>query len=588
MMKRFFKKRRRGVMALVAVAAMVPVTGMMSANLNTSQMVNDRRVVQDGADALASMHGAWTARSLNVISMNNVTTAQLMTVAVGSEALIMSAVELGASAAAATLYITGHNVMHCTPRYPLNPFMWIPEGLWLIYCEAHHILVNVPAVDALAASVATLAYYKPGHGVETATKALNAIEEMNQALRMRHPQAMSEIGEDYARTLGLTDLHFADPCHDRDLRNCPRSNTNYGMGLPLEEETGLTEAFMNGIDLGGLADGDLLGPLDNKYLELYALMNIGTTVVNTSFAARGFDQGKGPVTSGGGQQPHVRDHINQFTGIGDALNAFQSFYTNKYSDLPRYPFTVNPPNNPAPHNGQRRQPGTGIHNGTGGGIFDFVAEMTSVASGFSKGVLNLIRVIPFSYDRHPTYARLLIKQQDTNGPNSFTRAFELAHGLVAVPEVRNTFADLLGDIPLPDELAKFGLPGRMAPVPTMWRLPDMSTPEALLSAKPDDMSDAFRILAYGARELSPRLASSVLTSTVTQHTGYGQVGVFNPDGASLYSQNWHHRLMAASRMDDASDAGGKLATQAHSTFDDLAAALRNVGDLSTWSRVHAH
>ena len=38
---------------MVAVAAMVPTTAMLTSNLNTSQMVDDRRTVQDGADALA-------------------------------------------------------------------------------------------------------------------------------------------------------------------------------------------------------------------------------------------------------------------------------------------------------------------------------------------------------------------------------------------------------------------------------------------------------------------------------------------------------------------------------------------------------
>ncbi len=43
-------RRRRGAVALVAVAAMVPVAGMLTASLNSSQMVDDRRATQDAAD----------------------------------------------------------------------------------------------------------------------------------------------------------------------------------------------------------------------------------------------------------------------------------------------------------------------------------------------------------------------------------------------------------------------------------------------------------------------------------------------------------------------------------------------------------
>ncbi len=573
MITSFLTKRRRGAMAMVAVAAMVPVTAMMSANLNTSQMVNDRRIVQDGADALASMHGAWTARALNVISMNNVTTAQLLTVAAGSEALVVASGELLVASAAATAYITGHNVTHCTPRQPNNPLMWIPEGAWFTYCQGHHALVNVPAVDAAAEAAAILDYFKPGYGVDTATKALEASEAMNQEILARHPDVIEELGADQARLLGLTDFHFADPCDGFTAPNCPTSNSRHGMALPLEEESGPLSAGLGGFDpldiFGGFTGSSIDRTLDNKYVELYLVMQFGTTGINTGFAARGFPQAKGPIAYGGGDKPHVRDHINQITGIGDSLNKFQNFYTNRFSDLPRYPYTTNPPNRTDPRNGQARQRGTGIINRSGG-FFDFTEELTGVVSGLSKTVLDIIRLIPFSYDRHPPLARLVTSPQNTDGGNSYTRAFDLAHLTVAAPEFRNNSLGLL------------------APVPMMWRLKEMSLPDVLTAADPTAMAEPFHILAYGARDLSPRLSQSVLTSPVEQHTGYGQVGVYNPDGASLYSQSWDHQLMAATRMDTASTAGTDLARQASSSFAALARALQAVSDGSTCERVHAH
>ncbi|MEM6389926.1 MAG: hypothetical protein AAF825_08825, partial [Pseudomonadota bacterium] len=101
-MRRWWAKRRRGALAMVALAGLVPVTAMLSANANSAQMVDDRRQAQDAADALASLHATWSARSMNIISMNNVTTAQLMSISVGAEALFLTTTEINTGVIAAT------------------------------------------------------------------------------------------------------------------------------------------------------------------------------------------------------------------------------------------------------------------------------------------------------------------------------------------------------------------------------------------------------------------------------------------------------------------------------------------------------
>jgi len=116
----------------------------------------------------------------------------------------------------------------------------------------------------------------------------------------------------------------------------------------------------------------------------------------------------------------------------------------------------------------------------------------------------------------------------------------------------------------------------------------MSPLDPLPPVRPEDMSDAFHILAYARIDTDERVGTRVLGNAMEHQTGYGQVGVYNPDGADLFSQNWHSILMEASRMDDPGEAGRDLAQQAPAAFDDLATALQRVTDTGTWRRVNAH
>lgn len=544
MIRAFLSRRRKGAMAMVAVAAMVPTTAMLTSNLNTSQMVDDRRTVQDGADALAMMHGTWTARSLNIIAMNNVTTAQLLTVAVGSEALVATAVQLIATAGLTEGYILGHAGIHCTPRNLAEAILWTGP------CTTWHTMVALPALLAQSRAGSILENFRPVHGVRTASKALRAIDGMNHALLARHPRAMSEIGQRYARDLGLNDFHFADPCNGFGVQNCTTRNTDDGMALPLED--------------GGFPE----------YALLYGLMRTGTIGVHTTFDARGFGFNEGPIRHGGSSRnPHVRDHINQITGIGNALNHFQNFYSSRISDLPRR-IDSGPGNSFGPRNTQRRQRGRGIQRPTASGlgsVLNFTVRIQEIADTFNRIALNIAQFIPIiQKDRIPQFVRLLPARQDTNGPNSYTLAFDAAYLTVMAPAVRNNSAGLL------------------APVPTQYRLAGMNSVTSVLTANPYDMPDPFHVLAFGLRDKSPRLSESVMGTSVQSHTGYGQVGVFNPDGASLFSQNWQARLMPATRMDNPRQAGADLNRQAHSSFDTLADSISAVTDTATWGRVHAH
>lgn len=488
-------KRRRGAVAMMAVVGMIPAATILAANMNSGQMTNDRRAAQDASDALAMMHGQWTARALNIISMNQVGAAQALTVAIGSESLDGTLQELELTAWAAIGYIGGHAAIHCPPRSPF-PANLIEAGYWTVPCGIQHGYMASQAVETLIAVDEIEDRFDPEHGMDIANKALAAIEGMNRALFERHPRAMREIAEDYGEVWEVDDFHFADPCLDAPGATCDRTGSRDGMALPIED--------------GGL----------EARAQLCLAMNFGTTSQFTTFATRGFPMGRGPMMFGGSSgNPVVKDHINDTTDIGEELKEFKDFYEDAW-----------------------------LWN------YQFIRE---------------------DYPQAPPFQ--LIGSQDADGPNSFTRRYDAKTASLCL--VGESVTGALNDL-IRMEIE--------APVPTIWQLRGLSPLNPLPPVRPEDMPEAFHILAFAQIETDERVGTRVLGNAAEVQNAYGQVGVYNPDGADLFSQNWHSVLMPATRMDDPGAAGRDLDTQAPPAFDDLARALQRVGDLGTWGRVNAH
>jgi hypothetical protein len=492
-LRQILSRQRKGAVAMVAVVGMIPAATILAANINSGQMTNDRRVAQDAADALAMMHGQWTARALNLIAMNQVTATQAMTVAIGSESLDGTLQELEITAWAALGYIGGHAAANCPPRsgFPAN----IAEAIvWSTPCFFQHGVVSVQAIETIGRVWDIEEEFDPEHGMDVSHRALAAIEGMNRALFERHPRAMREIGDDYARELDIDTFHFADPCIDAPGATCDRTSSRDGMALPIEE--------------GGL----------EARVQFCAAMNFGTTSQFTTFATRGFPFGSGPMQHGG-DGDNVKDHINDETEIGDALHEFKDYYDD--AQLLAYIYRLE------------------------------------------------------DYPQYPPFQ--LIGPQETDGPNSFTRRFDAK--TLSVCTIGGSVTGPLNDL-IRMEIE--------APVPTMWQLRGLSPTDPLPPVRPEDMSEAFHILAYAQIDTDERVGTRVLGNAMDVQTAFGQVGVYNPDGADLFSQNWHSALMPASRVDDPRDAGQRLGQQATADFDDLADTLQRVTDLATWGRVNAH
>ncbi len=542
MIRRFLRKRRRGAMAMVAVIGMMPVSAMLNANINTSQIIEDRRLTQDAADALAKTHGVWSARALNVIAMNNVTSTQLLTVAIGSEALDQALIQLSATAGLQVTAIAGHALIECAPRFgePISDFAW---GL---YCGGYHAMATRPAATAIIRSIDIRTRFAPDHGVSVARKALAAIDGMNKELIARHPRAMREISADYVQFLGVDTHHFADPCSDPLNRGCRSTNSADGMALPLEE-------------------GGIFEVIERCMAMERGTQGIGPATIHSTFRARGFPSGQGPMrVDGRTGKPEVMRHINRTTDIGRLLADYDRYYKSGYAELPRHPtrgLGPTPPKNL------------------------FIMPSWDLYSPTELMMQARMRLTIFAFDPNPARSIPLAMYRDKqrrNGPNDFTQTFAFKH-FTLCPTAG--FPSPLPLLPIP----------LLTTAPDLWKLPGVSPAGRALDRTPDQMDDAFRILAFAQKDQStrldmmiPYLSGQVSAGDTAPHTAYGQVGLYNPDGASLYSQSWRARLMPATRMDDVSQAADNLNREATAAFDPLASALGNVADQATWRRIHAH
>lgn len=299
-LRRMLARRRRGMISLVAVMAMVPVSLNYAASINNGQAVDDRVHVQDSADALTMMHSTWASRSMNVLSMNNVSATQALTVAIGSEALDGALQSLMYRSIAAIGIIARHS-RKCK-GYGLKPL--------IAWCVAEHVWYMRTAFSALAYVYRTYQKFAPRHGMAVAYRALRAIDAMNREIADRFPTATGDIADSYRQSFEIDTVHYADPCQGEG-RGCQSRNSSDGMSLPLEE--------------GGAS----------ARAEACLGMLRGTLGGRTTFEARGFPMGRGPVTYGGSESnPHVRDHINEVTNIGHRLERWWSYHDRLEMDKP--------------------------------------------------------------------------------------------------------------------------------------------------------------------------------------------------------------------------------------------------------------
>jgi hypothetical protein len=72
------------------------------------------------------------------------------------------------------------------------------------------------------------------------------------------------------------------------------------------------------------------------------------------------------------------------------------------------------------------------------------------------------------------------------------------------------------------------------------------------------------------------------------HFAYAQANVYNPDGLSLFSQNWRAQLAPSSRVENQTAVANDLVANADAVFWSLADILRQSGASVKMSVTNAH
>jgi len=82
---------RRGAVLIILLTAIFILTGLFVFVLNLGDQENVRLMMQDAADSAAISGSGWMARSMNVIAVNNVTIARLISLVSVMDALPLAA-----------------------------------------------------------------------------------------------------------------------------------------------------------------------------------------------------------------------------------------------------------------------------------------------------------------------------------------------------------------------------------------------------------------------------------------------------------------------------------------------------------------
>lgn len=299
---------RDGGVGLLTALALIPITLMLLAAMNSGQASHERRALQDSADAIVLSHQRWAARSLNTLAMNQVASTQVISVAIGAEALDDTLGILRGYSWGAIGWITKHALREC-PKFRFLPAV--------IVCAIQHGIETREAVSALRYVSRTRSKYQLSNVIAFAHQALRTLDDLNHEIIERFPRAMQDMAQGHADRSGLEDWYFVHGCQAPGTRSCETQPTRGGKGLPV------------------IAEG---------VFERCQALNFGTLNGRTGFSSRGFPIGSGPLRYGGSEQtPDLKDHINKESEIGERLESFYEHYDKSevikfigWDDFPRW------------------------------------------------------------------------------------------------------------------------------------------------------------------------------------------------------------------------------------------------------------
>ncbi|MGR3678877.1 MAG: TadE/TadG family type IV pilus assembly protein [Paracoccaceae bacterium] len=579
LLQRFWASER-GAIGFVAIFAAIPLLVALFMIVNSAKSLNDRTRNQDAADMIAIVHAAEAARSLNTISMNQVSMTQVFATGVTSGSLIPLIRAQMAMALVSAGTLTAWQTDMCHGRYKyLKKIPKIGTVLYaaaMVACEAPLAAVLAELGSSSFRTHKILGDYDVVEALENSNSAINALNKKNIEIYDRFPEAVSVLAEQIAEDHKVRNIYFDDSCANPgnpgpvQATSCDDSDKRQGMNLPVVKNlrldgyarfcaglhTGTSGLGLSGVSLSGIPGLGALG---------------GGSLINGSYFQRGFPMNKGPMLSGGSSgTPHLRDFVNDETGMGERLEEYYDLMTadSMFDGL------LNP-------------------HGTIARLGEASAELAAIADEELDEITNQIE--EFNENLPLFDAQTPEESNGVNWPTEQTADDNYYKDLVDLRTLNMCAGDAIGallggvNFPIPQSYS-----GSLDPI-------DVYHPAAenqggfgvsLPSVQPnyDDYSDHFKVLAFSFREPNSLWAPGIFrkpnNDSAEGFFTYSQAIVFNQDEIGLYSQNWKALLMPADKMERIPDEViQRIPQKAPSDFGPVQDRVQPVYTQSGWDRI---
>jgi hypothetical protein len=319
---------QRGSLSPMILTLTIVLVYMIVWILNTGQTIYDKQRTQDTADAVALVHADWTARSLNIMAMNNVAASQALVVGATSAALEMTALDLAKRSGQILLKLKDYttdwgwgppSLVPPMPPMPYCPYyqaIVIDFGIIHKACVAFQLFRGTMALAAEGYVVYVHTYYDPLSIASKSGQIIDAMNALNDDLVERLPERIAVNAQTLITLNKVDHVVFHPPC--KDAASCDASQEGQGTDLPVQRHISFADPF---------AYKEMCIAADHGTSAYPAPTTGFTPNMRGAYEKRGFPVGKGPLTAGGkGDKSHIRDHVNDESGMASWLPTWQTFY----------------------------------------------------------------------------------------------------------------------------------------------------------------------------------------------------------------------------------------------------------------------
>lgn len=631
--KRSFMTDQRGVVAWLTIVAAVPLTLLMFYMVNSNKAIHEQTRTQDAADMVALVHAAEAARSLNTVSMNQVSMTQAFVAGSTAGSLVTTIYIHDAILIAAIVKTVAYMVKTCK-KYLKIP--WVGVALAAACAVPSIALLTRLGVHAYRVN-SILWEFDPKQAFETASRSVDSLNAKNQDLVDRFPDAVRVASKEIAQSAMVTDYYFDDACADGKAASCSEGDTKrLGMELPIvkNKDEGNIYGYLHfcaamhfgtpgfEINLGGMVDtvldgagapGVLSGVISSAAGKVMGSLqavggSVPITFMNGSYFQRGFKPNKGPFLSGTDEDPNIRDLVDARTGIGAHLAWYydQAKVKHLFNGLwqpiqavteviETISYIADPSSSYTSTNHGMETPDAGdiISNGSEGLTEEQLAELNTATE--EVGVPNTSA--PETSTSNDGGARVGKKlapitypweQEEENNVYTWMvnlRTINICAGdptssvLGAFFSGGNAVTDFLGDHVF-----------HSLPTVNVYHPRGVELLPKLLQPA-ENYTDHYKALALVNREPNKYWAPKVFRGSKDKKQSfykYAQAIVYNREEIGLYSQNWEARLIPATRLQDAQGVVSRMTDdKITDSFTDLKNDLSSVTGEATWGTVVA-